>query len=288
MELTLTNKDGKTLNLLFDSHFTLAKADSLHGLETDIATSDSPYLDGTQIEGVRALPRGISLTLALKPDIREAIDHICSIVKTKQYVTLTEKEGDREITIRGVVTIPPYSRMMSLCKCEIDIYCGQPYWQDSESIVADLALVVPMLFFPAETGQFFTPTGRVFSVVDTSIEKTFRNDGDVSVGMIIRMTALDSVTNPTIYCSTGEQNGDFMRLNVTLSTNDEVEICTEKGNKYIKINGSETYQGQPVLSFLEFKGNDWLQLETGDNVFNVTASPSDAIYFTISYKRRWE
>jgi len=294
MELILTNKNGQTLDLLNnDRYFILSACEGLHGLDTDIATAESPYLDGTIIENVKALPRGISMTFKLVPNIKEAIDFFTSIVKTKQYVTLTETENGKSITIKGVATIPPYTRMSSMCAIQLDIYCGQPYWEDVQSIITDIALVIPKLYFPYDKGQYFTRVdgfngGRVFSVVDTSLEKTFTNKGDVAVGMNIRIIALGEVSNPTIYCSSGEQNGNYMRLNLTLQSNDEVEINTTKGNKYIKINGSEIYNGQPVLSYLTFKGTDWLQLETGENTFNVVAEPSDEVYFSISYKERWE
>ena len=294
MELILTNKNGQTLDLLNnDRYFILSACEGLHGLETDIATAESPYVDGTIVEHVKALPRGISLTFKLVPNIKEAIDFFTSVVKTKQYVTLTETENGKEITIKGIATIPPYTRMSAMCEIQLDIYCGQPYWEDVETIIGDIALVVPKLYFPYDTGQYFTGVngfygGRVFSVVNTSLEKTFVNKGDVAVGMNIKIIALGEVENPTIYCSTGEQNGNYMRLNLTLSGNDEVEINTTKGNKFIKINGSETYNDQPVLSYLTFKGTDWLQLETGENTFNIDASPSDEAFFSISYKERWE
>lgn len=294
MELILTNKRGQTLDLLNnDNYFILSKCDGLHGIDTDIATAESPYLDGAIIEDVKALPRGISMTFKLIPDIRGAIDFFTNVVKSKQYVTLTEKENGREIQIKGIATIPPYTRMMSACEITLDIYCGEPYWETIQTIVGDIALVIPKLYFPYETGQYFTPVdgtrgGRVFSVVDTSLKKTFLNEGDVAVGMNIRIIALGQVANPRISCSSGEQNGNYMQLNLTLNENDEVEINTTRGNKYIKINGSETYNGLPVLSYLTFKGSDWLQMETGENTFNITAEPSDDVYFSISYKARYE
>ena len=87
-----------------------------------------------------------------------------------------------------------------------------------------------------------------------------------------------------------------MWLEVDLQANDEVEISTERGNKFIKINGLDTYNGQPVLSFLRFNGTDWLQLETGTNKFNAGTYdenenkivPNSDLYFTIAYKPRFE
>lgn len=289
MKLILTNKNGETLDLLNnDNYFILSACDALHGIETDIATADSPYLDGSIIESVKALPRGISMTFKLIPDIRQSIDFFTSVVKSKQYVTLTETENEREITIKGIATIPPYTRMAAACQIQLDIYCGQPYWEDLEAVIAAISRFIDLLYFPVN-GQYFTQTGRPFGAVDLSLEKTFDNDGDVEVGMNILISALDDVQNPRLSCSTGEQNGWYMQLNLTLLQYDVVEINTVRGNKYIKINGSETFNGLPVLSYLTFNGTDWLQLETGKNTFNITAtSGANDLYFTISYKRRYE
>ena len=297
MELILINKDNETLDLLNNTqYFILSKCEALHGIDTEIQDVTSPYLDGTIIENVKALPRGISMTFKLIPDIKGSIDFFTSIVKSKQWVTLQETENNNTITIQGVVTIPPYTRMMSMCEIQLNIYCGQPYWEDLNQVIADISMFVPLLNFPIPNGQYFTQTGRVFSVVDVNATKTFTNKGDVSVGMNIKITALDVVTNPCIACSSGEQNGFYMYLAVTLNANDEVEINTTRGNKYIKINGSTTYHAYPVLSYLRFNGTDWLQLETGDNTFNVgtfdtstnRVIPNEDIYFTITYKRRYE
>lgn len=290
MELLLVNQSGKSLDLLnSDNYFILSKCDNLHGIETDISTIESPYLDGAQVEMVRSLPRGISMTLTLIPDIRGAIDFFTSYVKSKQIVTLIQKENGQEIQIKGIATIPPYTRMLASCKIELEIYCGAPYWESIKTIVEEISRVIAKLNFPIEIGQYFTRTGRVFSIVDTSLERTFDNIGDVAVGMNIKITTFGSVSNPRISCSSGSQNGWYMQLNLTLSANDEVEINTERGNKYIKINGSETYNGQPVLSYLTFVGTDWLQLEVGENTFNISASAGDSqMYFTISYKARYE
>lgn len=289
MKLILTNKNGQTLDLLNNTnHIILTKCDGLHGIDTDIATSESPYLDGTIIENVKALPRGISMTFKLIPDIKQSIDFFTNVVKSKQYVTLTETENDQEITIKGIATIPPYTRMNALCEIVLDIYCGQPYWEDVENIVEALSMFIDLLYFPV-AGQYFTPTGRPFGAVDTDMEKTFTNDGDVAVGMLVYITALGPVINPRLSCSSGSQNGWYMQLNLTLQENDEVEISTVRGNKYIKINGSETFNGLPVLSYLSFVGNDWLQLETGENTFNISEeTAANDLYFTIEYKRKYE
>lgn len=291
MELTITNKNNQVLDLLNNKDkIILFKAEALHGIETDISESESPYMDGSTIEQVKALPRGIELSFKLKAPVKESINFITNIIKSKQVVTLREEDGNKDIVIKGIVTIPPYTRMLQSCELTLSIYCGQPYWEDINYMAEVISEKIDLLYFPVE-GQYFTTDGRPFGLIDTSLEKTFTNDGDVSVGMLLTLTALGTVTNPRISCSSGDQNGWYMQLNLTLQTYDEVKINTVKGNKYITINGETTYNGEPILNFLEFKGQDWLQLEQGSNTFNVSTedgATNSNVHFNINYKGRYE
>lgn len=291
MKLSIINKNNEILDLLNNTNkFILFKAEALHGIETDISESESPYMDGSNIDNVKALPRGIELTFKLVGEVKDSINFFTKYIKSKQFVTLREVEDDKDIIIKGVATIPPYSRMLQDCELTLTIYCGQPYWEDINYVVEIISEKIDLLFFPI-SGQYFTAIGRPFGAIDTSLEKTFINKGDVNVGMLLTLVAMGNVTNPRISCSSGDQNGWYMQLNLTLQSNDEVKINTVKGNKYITINGSDSYNGKPILSYLEFKGLDWLQLETGANTFNVTTSggtTNSNVYFNINYKARYE
>ena len=289
MKLLLINKNNQVLDLYNSRDKWVVKgADGLHGIETDIAETESPYVDGSNTDHVKALPRGIEITLKLKGNVQESIDYFTSIVKSKQYVTLREVDERRDITIRGIVTIPPYTRMMQSCEIVFTVYCGKPYWEDIKYIVDTISLEIGKLYFPEE-GLYFPEEGRPFSVYGLDLEKAFTNNGDVSVGMLIELVALNDVKTPRISCSTGEQNGWYMQLNLTLKAGDELKINTERGNKYITINGLDTYNGEPILNYLEYAGADWLQLDQGNNVFNVTAeSGAEYIYLDIIYKGRYE
>ena len=291
MRLTLINKNNQVLDLLNNKNrFILVGAEGLHGIETEIAESETPYTDGSTIDSVKALPRGIELTFTLRGNIKASIDYFTSVVKSKQLVTLREVEGDKDITIQGIATIPPYSRMMRTCKLSLQIYCAQPYWEDLNNIVVGIGEALGLLYFPEE-GQYFTATGRPFGVIDTSLTKTFINESDTAVGMVIKLIALGEVVNPRIICDSGEQVGWYMQLNLTLEAEAELEISTVKSKKYITINGLDTYNGEPILNYLEWQGNDWLQLETGENTFSVTTkdkATNSSLYFNLIYKGRYE
>lgn len=291
MRLTLTNKNNQVLDLLANrDKFILSAAEGLHGIETEIGESNAPNTDGTQLDSVTALPRGIELTFTLRGNIKASIDYFTSIVKSKQIVTLREVDGARDISIKGVATVPPYSRMMQTCKLTLTVYCTQPYWENTAFLVETISEYIDLLCFPQE-GQHFTEVGRPFGAIDTDLTKTFTNVGDTAVGMRISIVALGDVVNPRISCGTGEQAGWYMQLNTTLARNDEVEISTVKGEKWVKINGEETYNGEPILNMLEWQGDDWLQIETGPNTFTITTeggATNSNLYFDLIYKGRYE
>lgn len=296
--LRFVNKQGQVLDLLKNpDKFILIGAEQLHGVELSYSENESPYVDGSSIDNVRAMPRGILLTFALRGDIDASREYFKSFIKSKQIGSLIEtKEDNKEIIINGIARIPPYTHMEQSTKIELELYCGQPYWEDLEYLVETISEVVALLHFPIQGIPFgiINPDtnevkGRPFGEISKSKEDEIFNDGDTSVGMTIEIVALSEIHNPKISCSTGEQNGWYMKLNVTMQANDIITIETTKGAKSIKYNGNNTINGVPVLSLLEFNGSDWLQLETGNNKFNVLSDDTafDA-YFNIFAKRRYE
>lgn len=289
MELIFENAQGQRLDLLNNrKYFRLVAAEGLHGVETDFSETESPYTDGATIDNVRALPRGIALKLAFVGDVAAGLDFFHGVVKSKQLGKLIKREGAKETKIQGRVTIPPYSRLSSAVAVELQLYCGQPYWEDAKELVGTIAEIIDLLYFP-ETGRGFPEEGVPFGVLNIEKAQTITNEGDTSVGLTIVINALGDVVNPRISCSTGTQNGWYMALNTWLFDGDEVIISTHKRNKYITINGSAYYNGRPVLSLLEYVGGDWLQLETGANTFNISSDNESArVYFNVYYSRRWE
>lgn len=289
MDLIFKNKRGEELDLLNNQDkFVLIGAEGLHGVELDYSESDSPFIDGTSVNNVRASARGIALTFQLIGDVQEAINLFTSVIKSKQVGSLIETdENGREIQIKGIVKIPPYTRLSSACTIQLELYCGQPYWEDLKAVIAVISEIIDLLYLPTE-GRAIPEAGIPFGEINIDLTRTLLNEGDTEVGMTISIVALDNTSNPRISCSTGEQNGWYMELDVDMVQGDEVIIDTHRGQKKVTFNGSQTIGNTPVLSLLTIKGDDWLQLEQGVNTFNITATNDDVIYFEIEYRRRYE
>ena len=289
MDLIFENANGQKLDLLRNrKKFCLIAAEGLHGVDVDFSETDTAYTDGTIIDSARALPRGIALKFQLCGDVAEGLDLFHSVVKSKQVGRLIKTEGTKETKIEGRVTIPPYSRFSSAVTVELQLYCGQPYWEDVRELVGTIPEIIDLLYFPVD-GRGFPVEGVPFGAYNLEKTQTVVNDGDTSVGVTIVILASATVENPRISCSSGSQNGWYMALNTTFERGDEVIISTHKSNKSITINGSEYKNGEPILSKLEYVGDDWLQLETGENVFHVTSdTEAPQVNFYIYFSRRWE
>ena len=289
MELIFENKNGQRLDLLNNKkYFKLIAAEGLHGVEVEFSETESAYTDGATVDNARALPRGIALKFAMQGDIAASLDIFHAVIKSKQVGKIYKREGERETKIQGRVTVPPYTRLSDAVAVELQLYCGQPYWEDVQELVGTISEILDLLYFPEE-GRGFPTEGVPFGSLNMEKAQTIANDGDTSVGLTIVINALGDVARPRISCSTGAQNGWYMQINTTLKDGDEVVISTHKGSKSITINGSAYINGVPILSLLEYSGDDWLQLETGSNTFNITADTEAAkVYFYIYFSRRWE
>ena len=300
IELKFINARNVEMNAIHNEYMTITAIDSLHGVDNEFSSSTSPYFDGDVVDHIRTNPRTIVLTYALKTPINDSLNYFNSIVKSKQKATLIEtREDGSQIKIEGVVTVPPYTRLSEQVSVQIQLYCSDPYWQDALTMITDISVVIDLhcfpyeseekllvndggLYFPAildETGNLINE-GIVFGEIDTNSTKTIVNDGDVAVGIVIEIVALNKATNPRIT----RDNYNWIGVNVTMAAGDWIRISTVRGDKYIESNRTDVGLGSVVYS-----GNDWLQLETGDNeLFARSDEGSQTIYFSIFHKRKWQ
>ena len=272
--------DGKTIDLFNDEYFDLINADGLTEINTSIAASTTPTMDGDRINNVQATARIIEMDFRIKNyvDVETAKRHILDVVKPKQTGTLiyTQGEGKNQIekTIDGVVESVEMPRFKNGVTMTVSMYCSAAFWQDLEYIILQIARNLPFHHF-----EVYFPVGApiALGVIDKNMTQTYYNDGDADAGMLITIIATGNVTNPTIYRSSGE----FIGIVDSLVMNDKVIIDTTRGHKTITKNG--------VSIFSKIKpGSTFLQMQTGDNEFTIDADEGDGnMYFIIGFKRRF-
>lgn len=278
--LIYKGQNNRTIDLFNDEFVDLVNADGLTHIDTSIAASVSPIMDGDIINNVQANPRGIVLDLKIKnyQDVERAKRHVLEVFKSKQTGTLIYTQGtfaeQRIIEIEGVVEAIDMPRFNNKVQMQISIHCPAGYWQDVNAIILQIGRIVGNHHFSI---AFPMNAPVALGVIDMNMTKTYTNDGDAAAGMEITIIATGSVTNPVLYRS----DGVYIGVNDTMTANDKIVISTYKGKKTITKNG--------VSIFSKMKrGSTFMQLETGDNEFTIDVDEGENnVYFSISFKRRF-
>lgn len=265
--------DGAAMPLFSNDFFNLVDITGLTMLNSNVASVVVPYMDGAVVNSVQAQPREPTLYLRLKQSagIQAAKRYVMQYVKPKRSGTLHIVSDDMDIRLEGIVTAVDLPRFTQGCTMAVTLYCAMPYWVDSEAVQAEISPIINMHHFPVS----FPEEGIVLGTFDNDLSQHLVNRGDVETGMKISMIATGEVVNPRLTA----EDGRFIGINDTLQENDEVIINTVKGEKSITKNGVN------IMNKIA-EGSHFLQLQTGDNRFTISADEGvNSIYFTLEYKR---
>lgn len=278
MKLEFISARGEILRLTGNNRFKLTRVDGITTGSTEIYTTTNPTIDGDIPNAVRAMPRDITIDIAIEQDVESTKDYILKYIKLKQEATLRKTQNDRVLQIKGIVadiTMPRDSLPVTM---QLGLHCAQPFWEDIENSAQDISEVIPLFYFTNDDALLFSEPEQAFGEVDTNRTKVVTNEGDVAVGLEIHISALSTVKNPIIYNAAGQ----YIGVDITLQGGDEVVITTGKGDKRILKNNENI-----TSKFRE--GGKWLQLETGENEFTIDSDDGTEgdMYFTIVYKQRY-
>ena len=281
MKLEFINAKGNILNLTNNTNFKLSNVDGITQVSNELAVSTIASMDGDFINNVRSIPRSIVLDLSIENNVENNIRYILKYIKPKQKSMLRMTIGEEVRIIEGVVeeiSAPRYSNLVIL---QVTLYCSQPYWEDAEYIVQEIAENVDLFYFTDDPNDMcFFVDGEDIPISEFDLNRTqiFNNSGDVSVGLEIHIIALGRVGNPIIYKS----NGEFIGVNIVLESGDELIITTIKGRKTITLNGANAIN--KIM-----KNSTWLQLEVGEEEFTIDSEDGTEsnMYFNVLYKTRY-
>lgn len=289
MKLSFVSKRGKILSLTDNDLFFLTNVDGQTAAASSVSSFVTGGIDGDTVTNVQAQPRTIILDLRIKSgiDVEYAKREILGIIKLKQYGSLVWEQNERTVTISGIVESIEMPRWNNKVMMQISMYCEQPFWEDIAEAIQEISATINMHYFTSYPYEmlYFPENGIAFGRYDTSKAKSFTNDGDVSIGMEIIITAIGIVTNPIIY----DTDGNFFGVGygsgdkkVVMGSGDRIVISTQKGNKTVKLNGVSMYDKIKPQS-------TWLQLQAGENQFRVDSDESelDNMTFQIEYKQRY-
>lgn len=291
MKFIFENSRGETLDLWNNDLFYLVNLGGQTSANTDISSLVLGDIDGDLITNVRTQPRTIALTLRINPavNVEYAKREILKIVKLKQKAKLTWFQNEKTLAITGTVESIDMPRWNNAVAMQISIHCSVPFWEDTEETVQQIDDAIGLHYFTAlddySSEMLFFPDGGIaFGEFNTTMSRTFYNAGDVAVGMIIEIMAIDPVTNPIIYDVYGNFFGvGYGTKPVTLSAGETIEINTSSGELSVTRNGSTS-----LFNYVAPRST-WLQLQTGENTFRIDNADHSTgnMVFSLIYKQRY-
>lgn len=278
MDLNISTAFG-TLPLWNSDLFIVSNIDGMTAAAVNVASNTVYSMDGDKITNMQTQPREIVIDLTIKPDVdvEAARAEVFKYVKPKQPATLLLQHdlsgAMQSKAITGKISNISMPRFTNNVIMQITLYCAQPYWEDAEYIVKYISDILNLHRFEIAWSEPL-PMG----IYDLTRTRSFLNDGDAAVGMIITITAQGDVRNPALF---NNLTGEYIGIDDTLSIGDEVVINTIRGQKSITKNGVN------VLSKLR-AGSTWLQLDVGENIFLIDAdSGASEMYFTLIFKQAY-
>lgn len=287
MELSYISNWGEKISLSNNSDFWLTNVDGLTRGQAALSSVVVGGIDGDFVNNMQAQPRGIVLDLRVKTgvNVEDAKRNILKTIKLKQTGTLEWLQNDKTLQIKGIVENIEFPRFNNAVTMQISLHCSQPFWEDINEILTEISQYKDLHYFTdySDDMLYFVEEGMPFGEYDTSRTRNFVNAGDVSIGMRIEILALSTVTNPIITDSQGNFFGAGYgsgSKELVMNAGDILIINTQKGNKYIELNGVNQLDKVKPQS-------TWLQLEAGVNEFSINSDDEsiDNMIFTLSYKQ---
>lgn len=312
--ITITNHLNDSLILELGSPeksgFLIRSITGLGPVKADINVVELSTTDGAHFNSARLPSRNIVMDLVFlaNPTIEDTRIKSYKYFPIKKQVKVKIETDSRISEIVGFVEDNSPDIFSIQSSAQVSIICPDPYFYSvADATTTALSGIEPMFEFPFESAGMVVeeiPYGQssllgltenstiVFGEIMTSHESVITYDGDADVGMLIKINAVGSATNLTIY---NNETNESMKIDTaklatltgnTIIADDEITISTVKGNKYVVLKRNGVTRN--ILNALD-KNSDWLQIRTGINVFAYIADyGAENLHITIFNNKLYE
>lgn len=283
-EFKIIGPHSLQLDLNNNEYFDLIDIENQTYYESSIYDITNAGYDGATVNSISTNPRSLVFTLVVKKDkdVEDAKRYLFRIIKPKLHHKVVWNRNDRVVQIDGVLEQAAMPRWNNNVTVQLTFFCENCYWEDIDDVIQQITSVFAMHYFTTSINDMLVfdndGAGIVMGEYDLSRTRTYENNGDVAVGLVITIHALSTLTNPVIYAA----DDTFIGVNITMQAGDSITINTERGQKDI------TQDGVSIINKI-MVGSKWLQLNTGYNTFTID-SDDDAVdncYFQLSYKHKY-
>lgn len=264
------------------SAFVLQDASGVLEAKADVFTTGGALSDGVTWQGSRLKERNIVLTLRDRPLADHALNRarLFSLFRFKEAGMLTVSNENGVVRSIGTVVESVATDLKSRSNSyQISLLCPNPYFSDAAEEDSYVISWEPGWEFPVAA---LDDPGEFEIVADTAEEDVFEfgwrtesvitnieNRGDVPCGMVILFTALGAVSNPGLL---NPDTGEFLRVNVSMSAGDRLEVDTRYGRRTAVLLSGGTRVN--VFRLID-PDSTFLQLAVGDNYLKAQSGSGD-------------
>ena len=240
---------------------------------TELSTSD-----GASYNSGRVAARNIVMKLIFleKPTIEDTRQRTYTYFPIKQMIRLLIETDSRLAEIYGYVESNEPVIFSKQETTQISIVCPDPYFYSAgkQGKTTTVFSGVENLFEFPFANESLSENLIEFGKLHMYEKQTIYYTGDAEVGIDIKIHALGTVENLTIFNASTDE---IMKLDTDrliqltgepIVSGDDIFISTLKGQKSIYLLRGGVYTN--ILSCLG-RDTDWFQLRRGDNIFSFTA-----------------
>lgn len=297
--IKVTNYLGESITLMLrnpeQSGFFIKDVDGLGPAKSNINTTESLTIDGSNYNSARLTSRNIVFNLGYYYGLGETVEEIrlksYKYFPIKKPVTIEITNDFRTAAVLGYVESNEPNIFSKDSGGIISVICPSAYFYDLEVIETIFSGIQPLFEFPFENPSL-TEKLIEFSNILQDTRKTVFYDGDIETGVIIEVHMSGSVNDLTLYNITGGQilaldSAEIIALTGSdLVANDTVIVTTLKSSKSVYlIRDGVSYN---ILNAVTVTGG-WFIITTGDNVFTFTANSGEQfVQMKVSHRILYE
>lgn len=270
INIILETQTGEKLPLTRDLGYVIKGIDGLSPQEATLNFSQSIRVYGRTHTGATMSGREITIQLYIEKEPEKARKAIYSIARPGEPITVHIIDTDKHYKASGYVSTVDVGYFESLTTAQIAVQCESPYLSVDKTTRATGSNTIKKFQFPIHTDE---NESFVFGCTQDTTRLVVKNFGEVETGAIFRLTVSQTVENPIIM---NINSGMSMGIKGELSSNEILEISTESGKRKIHIVDRQTGAKTNILA-KKSDIFDWLQVSTGENIFEVICTGSAKI-----------
>lgn len=276
-EVLVENKNGQILQLTQnESDYQLIKIDGLTPPKAIINTTETANGDGAKFKSSKLEMRNLVFDIKINGDVEKNRIGLYDFFSPSQWCKITYKNNVRNVFIECYCESNDSDLFSNGQIAQISLLCPQPYWINLFSTLIDISKRFSNFEFPFSVDN----AGVIFSGVDFNKITRVINYGEVSNGIIIIITADDTVSNPAIY---NYNTGEYIKINKVLQRGEKIVINTDLKTIHSYVDSIETN----IINYKD-DGSTWLQLQRGNNFFTYNAdSYSENLIVTIEHNSKY-